>query len=148
MAEFVYSHPTARTRHRCLLCGRQVMPGETYWRQAGFSDETAWTVKVCEHCERVAGTYCRATGADDWFEENVWEWLEDEYPALSAAMAAGWRFPDGELVLVPFGSRCRDCGCRVAWPHLWCGLCDEARIARAAAELTEIRKSLKKVATS
>lgn len=147
MTEFVHSHPTARTRHRCVLCGRQVMPGETYWRQAVF-DGTAWTVKTCEHCERVTGTYGRVAGASDWFEENVREWLEDEYPSLYASMRAGWRWPDGELVPVPFGSRCRDCGCRIAWLRLWCGLCDEARISRGTAELTETRKSLKKVATS
>lgn len=32
-----------------------------------------------------------------------------------------------EFVHVPFGSRCRDCGCRVEWLRLWCGPCDEAR---------------------
>lgn len=32
-----------------------------------------------------------------------------------------------EFAPVPFGSRCRDCGCRVEWLRLWCGPCDEAR---------------------
>lgn len=145
MTEFVHSHPTARTRHRCVLCGRQVMPGEAYWRQAGFGDGSAWTTKVCEHCERVTAVYCRDMYEYEWFEEGVREWLCDEHPALYASMRAGWRWPDGEPVPVPFGSRCRDCGCRVEWLRLWCGPCDEAR--RVTAELTEIRKSLKVAAS-
>ena len=129
MAEFVHSWPTARKRHRCGVCSRFIEPGEAYWRQAGL-DGTAWTNKTCEHCERITWAYCRAMLEYEWEHELVAEWLQDDHPNVWAQMRAGWRFPDGELMPVPFGSRCDDCGCPVEFRHLWCGPCDERRIAR------------------
>ena len=129
MAEFVDSWPTARKRHYCGICYRSIQPGETYWRQAGF-DGNAWTNKTCEHCERVVWRYSREVYEDQWLVDWVHEWLEDEHPSVLASMQAGWRFPDGDLMSVPFGSRCDDCGCRVEFRRLWCGPCDERRIAR------------------
>lgn len=130
MAEFVDSWPTARKRHYCGICYRSIQPGETYWRQAGF-DGNAWTNKTCEHCERVEWAYLRSVMESEYDREDIIEWwLPDEYPAVYAQMLAGWRFPDGELVPLPFGSRCHDCGCRVEFRRLWCGPCDERRIAR------------------
>ena len=97
MSTHVDSHPTARKRHRCLLCYRTIQPGEVYWRQVAF-DEGACTHKMCEHCERTVVMYSRSVGEDEWTEENVLDWLRDDQPALYATMRAGWRFPDGELV--------------------------------------------------
>ena len=129
MTAFVDSWPTARKRHRCGLCWRFIEPGEAYWRQAGL-DGSAWTNKTCEHCERVVWAYGRSGGEYEWGPECVAEWLEDEYPAVAASRDAGWRFPDGEPLPVPFGSRCVECGCRVEFRRLWCVPCDERRIAR------------------
>ena len=36
MTDYVDAWPTARKRHRCGVCRRAVLPGETYWRQAGL----------------------------------------------------------------------------------------------------------------
>lgn len=94
--------PTARVRHSCYLCRRNVQPGEMYYRLTTLGDGTAYTSKVCEHCQRVANRYCVEFLADEWFSENVWEWVEDEHPALACAMVAGWRYPDGGLMPPPF----------------------------------------------
>ena len=130
MTDYVDSWPTARRRHRCGACCRSILPGETYWRQAGLDHGQAWTNKTCEHCERVAWAFCRVTGESEWDGENAIEWLSDEHPAVLAAFAAGWRWPDGDLVPVPFGSRCVDCRARVEFRALWCPPCDDKRITR------------------
>ena len=130
MTDYVDSWPTARRRHRCGVCYRSILPGETYWRQASLDHGQAWTHKTCEHCERVAWAYCRVTGESEWDGENAIEWLSDEHPAVLAAFAAGWRWPDGDLVPVPFGSRCVDCRARVEFRALWCPPCDDKRITR------------------
>ena len=133
MTSYVDSWPVARTQHQCLLCRRTIQQGETYWRQVTFDEGSVWVHKTCEHCERVAWAYCRVTGESEWDGENALEWLSDDHPALYAALLAGWRWPDGELVPVPFGSRCVDCRARVEFRALWCPPCDERRIARVEA---------------
>ena len=142
MTVFVDSWPTARKRHRCGLCWRFIEPGESYWRQACLDRGTAWTNRTCEHCERVVWAYGRSCGEYEWEPECVAEWLEDEYPAVAASRDAGWRFPDGEPLPVPFGSRCIECGCRIDFRHLWCGPCDENRIARLKRQFAEISATL------
>lgn len=142
MTDFVDSWPTARTHHRCGLCWRFIEPGESYWRQAGLDRGAAWTNKTCEHCERVVWAYGRSGGEYEWEPECVVEWLEDEYPAVAASRDAGWRFPDGEQLPVPFGSRCIECGCRVEFRRLWCGPCDENRIATLNRQFAEISATL------
>ena len=70
MAEFVDAWPAARKRHRCGMCSRWILPGETYWRQAGFDAGRAWTNKTCAHCERTVWMYGRVGGdsgrAPEW----------------------------------------------------------------------------------
>ena len=148
MTDFVDSWPTARTGHRCGVCGRLVLPGETYWRQAGLDRGAAWTNKTCAHCESVVHAYCRAYGEDEWCPEGVTEWAVDYDLTWLAAMRAGWRYPDGELAPFPYGSKCIDCGVRVEFRRLWCDSCDAARIARInqqfegiSAELDQARVS-------
>ena len=121
--------PTARVRHTCYLCRRAVQPGEMYYRLTTLDDGTAYTSKMCEHCQRVAHRYCVAFGTDEWFPEDVWEWVEDEHTALACDMAAGWRYPDGGLMPPPFPAHCYTCGTPVAYGHLWCDPCEDARIA-------------------
>ena len=145
MAEFVDAWPTARKRHRCGVCSRWVGPGETYWRQAGFDAGSAWTNKTCQHCERAVWAYCRHGGDSEWEPEWFLEWLSDAHPAVFAALLAGWRFPDGEPLPLPFGSRCQSCGCRIEFRHLWCEPCDEKRIARINAQFEAIATELQGV---
>ena len=130
MTSHVDSWPVARTQHNCLLCRRSIQQGETYWRQVTFDEGSVWVHKTCEHCERVVVAYCRTVGEPEWMEEDALNWLRDDRPALYAALLAGWRWPDGGLVPVPFGSRCVDCRARVEFRALWCPPCDERRIAR------------------
>lgn len=142
MTTYVDRYPTARKRHRCGLCWRFIEPGESYWRQAGLDRGAAWTNRTCEHCERVVWAYGRNGDDDEWEPECVAEWLEDEHPAVAASRAAGWRFPDGEPLPVPFGSRCVECGCRVEFRRLWCGPCDENRIDTLNRQFAEISATL------
>lgn len=142
MTEYVNHYPTARKRHRCGSCWRLIEPGESYWRQAGLDRGTAWTTKTCEHCERVVWAYGRSGGDYEWELACVAEWLKDEHPGVSASRDAGWRFPDGELLPVPFGSKCIECGCRVEFRHLWCQPCDENRIDTLNRQFAEIRATL------
>ena len=144
MIGWVDSWPTARKRHRCGVCRRVIMPGEQYWRQAGF-DGTAWTNKTCQHCERLIPAYLADCCDDEWEREGLIEWVEEARPDLYAWMQAGWRWPDGELAPLPFGSRCRACRTRIPWRHLWCRPCDAARIARITGQLEAISDELKKV---
>lgn len=141
MTDYVDSWPRARKRHQCGVCYRPIEPGETYWRQAGLDRSEAWTNRTCEHCERVVWAYGRQTHEWEWEPEVVLEWLDDEYPIWSASRAAGWRFPDGETVALPFGSTCAECGARVTFRRLWCPPCDEARVARIDEQIQEIRRA-------
>ena len=132
MTDYVDAWPTARKRHRCGVCWRLIEPGETYWRQARLERGSAWTNKTCEHCERVMWGYGREAGESEWDQGDSADWLTDAHPAVAALMRAGWRWPDGELAPLPFGSRCVTCGCRVEFRRLWCRPCDESRIEKRA----------------
>ena len=98
---FVSSRPTARKPHWCDVCGWRIMPGETYQRAVGF-DGTAWTWRECLWCERIVVAYARGSYYDECATDAVVEWLQDEHPIVYAAMRAGWRYPDGERLPLPF----------------------------------------------
>ena len=139
----VWTHPTARTRHRCELCWRDVLPGETYWRSACLDRGTAWTYKCCDHCHRVLTRWDRLYGMDQWGDDEcIFEWLEDEHPALWASLRAHWRYPDGELLPLPFTPRCVTCGAAISDGYLWCAPCDERRIARIDGHLRGLASAL------
>ena len=142
MAEFVDAYPTARKRHRCGVCFWWIEPGETYWRQAGFDEGTAYTHKTCAWCERVVYAYGRFTGEHDWDMEVMREWLGEEFPVVDAQLCAGWRYPDGERVPYPFSSTCIECHTPVEFRTLWCAECDRARIDRIGKQLASIRDLL------
>ena len=147
MTDYVDAWPTARKRHRCGVCRRTILPGETYWRQASLDHGQAWTNKTCGHCERVVWAYGRVGGDSEWELEWVLEWLEDGHPAVFAALLAGWRFPDGELAALPFASTCIACGCRVEFRHLWCPPCDDKRIARIGQRFRDIAAAFEEAAS-
>lgn len=142
MTDYVDGWPTARRRHRCGVCRRSILPGEAYWRQAGLDRSGAWTSKTCEHCERSVYAYGRAGGEWEWEPECIVEWLADDHPAVYAQMLAGWRWPDGDLVPLPFGSRCVGCGDRIQFRNLWCVPCDDARIERLNGQFAAIEQAL------
>lgn len=141
MTDYVDSHPTARKRHLCSVCRRSILPGEDYWRQTGLNRSEAWTLKTCAHCERVVGVHWEDS---DWDIECFLERLEYAHPSVHAAMRAGWRWPDGELVPLPFWSVCVECGVRIGWRALWCGSCDVVRLARLDRQFAELFGSSEK----
>ena len=145
MTEFKWTNPTARKRHRCECCSWDIMPGETYYRIAGLDRSVAWTIKQCEHCARVTSQYSREHYGDEWEIECVLEWLEDEHPFVSRQMQAGWRYPDGERLPLPFQRRCFTCAVLLSGDFLWCEACDAARIQRISQSLEAIRDELGRV---
>ena len=44
-------HRVAVLSHRCWLCDREIMPGETYRRRRAISDRNPLTRKECRDCE-------------------------------------------------------------------------------------------------
>ena len=101
MTAYVGMHPTARKRHWCDVCRWPIMPGERYLRAVSF-DGTAVTWRECLWCERVVIAYARGSCDDEYPVDVVVEWLQDEHPIVYAAMLAGWRYPDGERLPLPF----------------------------------------------
>ena len=138
MSAWVWTRPTARKRHRCQVCGRSILPAEDYDRMAGFDGGSAWTLKCCRHCYRVSQAYMRYTTEDEWVIDWVIEWLSDQHPALYATLRAGWRYPDGELVPLPFPHCCA--ACQVAIPdwRIWCQPCDVARVEGRIIQFAEV----------
>lgn len=98
----IWTSLTARKQHRCHMCGRIILPGETYWRMAGLDHGQVWTYKACPHCYRVAAAL---NSEEEWDTEVILECLADEHPALWASLRAGWRYPDGDLLPLPFQPR-------------------------------------------
>ena len=143
MSTFVNTYPTARKRHACGLCDEGIRPGEMYRRGVWFDGGTAWTWKECLWCERAAAAYMRlCRDVDEYLSDWVIEWLADDHPTVYALMRAGWSYPDGERVPLPFQCRCRACGVLLHGYRLWCPPCDEERIARISGQLTAISDEL------
>lgn len=44
------SKQRARKMHKCCECGRDIHPGETYWKVFGIQDGDAFSDKWCAHC--------------------------------------------------------------------------------------------------
>lgn len=130
--------PTAAKKHRCDVCNWNVRPGETYHLLVSKWEGIVSTSKRCEHCEAVVTAYCRDQGVD-WFDDTeLAEWLEEIRPAEHAQMRAGWAYPDGARVPLPFPPHCFTCGTPITRNALWCGPCDEARLARLDASFQAI----------
>ncbi|RCK68300.1 hypothetical protein DT076_16770 [Desertihabitans brevis] len=144
MTDYVWTAPVARKRHRCQMCGRVILPGESYQRMAGLDRCEAWTFKCCDHCSRVVHAWTRHSGESEWYEDAIWDWLADGHPTVYAAAQAGWRYPDGELVPLPFQPRCFTCGTFIGGDALWCPPCDRARIDRIARSLESISAELRR----
>ncbi len=145
MSEYTDTHPTARKRHSCETCGWSIRPGERYRRGVGFDGGTAWTWKECLWCERAGAAYCRDHHDDEYNTDSIAEWLFAEHPATYTAMRAGWRYPDGERLPLPFQPRCIACTCLLDGWGLWCSPCDEARIERnerIGQQLLDARRAL------
>ena len=80
----------------------------------------------------------RTAGDEEYFSHWIIEWLAADHPTVYALMRAGWSYPDGERVPLPFQRRCIACGVLLHGDWLWCPPCDEERIARISGQLTTI----------
>lgn len=130
MTGFVASYPTARKKHRCQMCGWSIRIGEPYLRSVAFDVGEVWSTKICLWCARSTERYCRERGETEWEPEGVFEWLEDGFPAVWTQLRAGWTYPDGERVPLPFQPRCHSCGILMDTDQLWCPPCNQERLDR------------------
>lgn len=94
---------TARKSHRCMLCARQISPGERYMHGAGMDGATAWTWAECAHCDALR-SYVYARHWDDHYDEELiaeWEPETVAHLRIKAMWNRRWRRTDGTLMPVP-----------------------------------------------
>ena len=100
----------ARKKHRCQICWWSILPTEPYVRTAVSDGGIVDVTKECLWCYRTVR---------HWFEDNHWpeywdepsffDWLSDQHKSTYLTLLAGWRYPDGERVPLPFQPSCRFC---------------------------------------
>lgn len=83
----------------------------------------------------MTSQYGREHYGDEWEDEFIYEWLQDEHPTEWRQLLAGWRYPDGERLPLPFQPRCLTCAVLLSGDCLWCEDCDAARIQRISQSL-------------
>jgi hypothetical protein len=100
---YSWSTPTARTQHRCDLCGRTIRPGEKYHRMAGMDGLTAWTHRECRHCAFLRGIAHEATGEFEFHDDLIVEWEPTTVAGvrLKALWRKKWQRADGSLYPTP-----------------------------------------------
>lgn len=117
-----YGSRVARKTHKCLECGREIEPGETYrWWTVKY--DTIRTDKMCAHCWGTIDLGCKLTGCPAaWYWGMVHDPKEDEggfvgdiltHTAMLSKVARfamlrtvvhrkrGWKRQDGTLFPVP-----------------------------------------------
>lgn len=88
--------PTARTYHKCSMCGRTISPGEQYRRTGIIGDNGLYTFKECAHCEAFCALYAAEFTFDRWEGYNAvdvqeWEPNTPEAVELRRRFLIGWR---------------------------------------------------------
>jgi hypothetical protein len=71
--------PKARKKHTCDLCGLTINPGERYHYFSGKYNGDFITTKTCMICNKIVNTYCDWAGENEWSEEEVEDWLWEQY---------------------------------------------------------------------
>lgn len=99
---WIETHPRARVKHRCDLCGREILPGETY-RRSVLLDGTANTWKECAHCDAVRDVALDQWLSDDYTPDLPAEWEPTSWQQMRVKVQwlRGWRRRDGSLYPVP-----------------------------------------------
>lgn len=54
------SHPVARTQHRCVVCGRDIVPGARYLRESGKWEGELFSDACCLDCETDRDAFSEA----------------------------------------------------------------------------------------
>jgi hypothetical protein len=65
---------TARKKHRCYECLKDILPGEKYEYVSGVWDGDFMVYKTCLDCKSIRDTFF-----DSWFYTQVWENFQDEF---------------------------------------------------------------------
>lgn len=68
----------ARKTHHCELCNGEIYPGESYVRIAFTDGGRAYSSKQHIHCEALAERYCMAMGTDEYDNDDVHYWAQEE----------------------------------------------------------------------
>lgn len=96
----------ARKAHRCEECGRDIVPGETYYYYAGRWDGDFCDGKRCQHCEAVTHWLNAVCGGYVMGElqSELTEHYREGYGIWLARAAIGvrrkWRGRRGDLMTV------------------------------------------------
>jgi predicted Zn finger-like uncharacterized protein len=91
---------TARKLHRCIECGRDILPGERYEDFRGIhSEDDRWQkYKTCSDCLSFREAFFHS-----WSYEMLWEDWWDEMDAC------GWEVPESCLAKLTPAARSRAC---------------------------------------
>lgn len=101
--------PVSRKHHKCMMCFRQIGPGERYHRQRVVDSDDAWTWKNCAHCDVFTAIIWDALSEyyDAWDEGISWSTAREFEPSnlhearLKVYWIHGWRRRDGSLRPIP-----------------------------------------------
>ena len=99
-------HSTARKRHKCRECHREIRPGESYLIEK-YIDDGICTHKTCQHCQIVRGWLSAECGG--WLyggvREDILEHAYEGYGMDVKRMAVGirqrWTRKNGALLPLP-----------------------------------------------
>lgn len=66
---------TARKKHRCDECYKDILPGEKYEYVTGIWDGEPSTYKTCLDCKSIRNAFFK----DGWIYTQVWDSFRDEF---------------------------------------------------------------------
>ena len=69
---------TAKKTYKCELCGEEIKPGEKYTYCAGKADGDFFALKDHQECRAVIEEYCNDAGENEYCEEDICDWWQDE----------------------------------------------------------------------
>ena len=76
---FNITYPKAKKEHVCDLCNHKIAVGEKYSRFSGKYDGDMLDIKHHLLCKRIVDTYCEKTGEGEYINDEVQDWLREEY---------------------------------------------------------------------
>lgn len=108
MTTFLTQRRRARVAHTCEACGRSITAGEEYQRGSGFDGGTAWSWKVCAHCNVLLGMYPEVFNHDGEYDRDTFnEWAtgggyrDATEVRHAASWCMRWRTQRGTLLPIP-----------------------------------------------
>ncbi len=89
---------TARKKHRCYECLKDIQPGEKYEYVSGVWDGDLLVYKTCLDCKSIRDTFF-----DSWIYTNVWDNFQDEFGYYDSIV------PESCIAELTPGARARVC---------------------------------------